>query len=156
MISFRRAAAEDTGTLGDLSARIFDPRFGEGWTAAQLAGTLGGPGAWCDLAEARGTLAGFSLCRTILDETELLLVGVDPGWRRQGLGEALVRRVIDRAAKKGSRRLHLEMRANNEAARLLYDRLGFSVIGRRPDYYRGSNGETYAAVTMNRELSGQS
>jgi ribosomal-protein-alanine N-acetyltransferase len=35
----------------------------------------------------------------------------------------------------GARRATLEVRRSNEAARLLYERFGFSISAVRPDYY---------------------
>jgi ribosomal-protein-alanine N-acetyltransferase len=41
------------------------------------------------------------------------------------------------------------MRTDNPA-RQLYDQMGFSIVGRRPDYYRGKDGKLRDAVTMQR------
>jgi len=43
--------------------------------------------------------------------------------------------VLKQGALLGARRATLEVRRSNEAARLLYERFGFSVAGVRPEYY---------------------
>lgn len=58
-------------------------------------------------------------------------LGVRKPWRRQGIGEALVQRVIERARATGLRRIDLEARADNAGAIRLYERLGFVIEGRR-------------------------
>ena len=152
MLTFRNASESDAQDLGLLCREIFDPRFGEGWTPSQIAGTLVSPGGWSEVALAEGKLAGFCLCRTVADETELLLVGVSPARRLRGIGRQLVVRAGTRAADLGSARIHLEMRANNVPARQLYRYFGFSEIGRRPAYYAGQDGQRFDAVTMQSDL----
>ena len=56
-------------------------------------------------------------------------------------------------AGRGVRTIFLEVEENNQAARRLYDRTGFAVIGRRERYYREPNGEQLNAVLMRRDLS---
>ncbi len=84
------------------------------------------------VAEAAGGVAGFLAIRqTGSDEHELLNLAVDPSFRRQGIASALLRHTI--AAYRGA--LFLEVRESNHAARNLYQKLGFSEAGRRPEYY---------------------
>jgi [ribosomal protein S18]-alanine N-acetyltransferase len=97
----------------------------------------------------RGAQAvGFSLCRAVMDEVELLLIAVAPEARRQGAGSRLLIRAQEDALSRGGSMLFLEVREDNEAARCLYESLGFAVIGRRADYYSGKDGGRRAAITM--------
>ncbi|MCI4054270.1 hypothetical protein MM710_39410, partial [Klebsiella pneumoniae] len=45
-------------------------------------------------------------------------------------------------------RLLLEVRAGNTAAQALYAAHGFSIAGRRKNYYRATDGQTEDAVLM--------
>jgi [ribosomal protein S18]-alanine N-acetyltransferase len=141
----------EPGTSDDLDAIMavmrdaFDPRFGEAWTAAQLIGVLAMPGCHVAIARSHSTI-GFALARTILDETELMLIAVDPAQRRQGTGRALIDAIRDQAARIGSKSIFLEVRDGNPAT-ALYVQSGFSPCGRRSNYYRGANGEIFDAVT---------
>lgn len=125
----------------------FDPAFGEAWTQAQCAGILGMAGVWLTLARSAGAPAGFALTRIVLDEAELLLLAVRPSCRRQGIGDDLLQHVLATAARRGARRLHLEMREGNPAM-TLYNRAGFIKSGRRPGYYFGKNGRLFDALTL--------
>lgn len=57
---------------------------------------------------------------------------VDEKHRGSGLGSALLSRAEDLARERDCIRVHLETR--NEGARVLYERLGYRVFGRLPDY----------------------
>lgn len=129
----------------------FDPRFGEAWTAAQCGGAIGMPGVWLVLARVGADPAGFALIRVVVDEAELLLIGVRPAYRRLGIGRALIEETATIARRNNATRLLLEMRDGN-AAQALYAAAGFVEIGRRRGYYTGRNREIFDAVTLERRL----
>jgi ribosomal-protein-alanine N-acetyltransferase len=54
---------------------------------------------------------------------------------REGVATALLRRVMEEAARFGIRRTMLEVRRSNTAAQELYERFGFVVAGTRSNYY---------------------
>ncbi|MCW3798522.1 GNAT family N-acetyltransferase [Sphingomonas sp. BN140010] len=127
----------------------FDQRFGEAWTRAQCAGILPMHGVVLTLATNNSVPLGFSLVRSVADESELLLLAVRPHGRRRGVATALVNRFIADARGAGAHYLHLEVRDGNPAT-ALYERTGFRIVGRRSNYYRGTDGETFDALTMAR------
>jgi ribosomal-protein-alanine N-acetyltransferase len=69
-------------------------------------------------------------------EAELESVVVRKDMRRQGLGSALCRTVVEWARGEGAGSINLEVRAGSAGALRLYGGLGFVAIGRRPAYYR--------------------
>jgi len=144
MVELVSGNAADIAAVDAVMTEAFDPRFGEAWTRSQCLGILGMPGVWLTLARADGEVAGFALTRAILDEAELLLIAVRPSFRRRGIGAALLRGVIADARGRGVTRLHLEVRAGNEAA-ALYAAHGFARVGERRDYYRGRTGQSFDA-----------
>lgn len=144
------------GDASDLPAVVavmedaFDPRFGEAWTLAQCAGLLPMPGVWLTLArDAEGDVLGFSLSRIVLDEAELLLLAVSRSAQKSGIGRILLRHFEADAAARGADRLHLEVREGNGAVNL-YNASGFTLVGRRPRYYSGSDGQLYDALSLSR------
>jgi ribosomal-protein-alanine N-acetyltransferase len=60
---------------------------------------------------------------------------VDQGFRRKGIGSALIGAAKDWAANAGASAMRLEVRAANAAALTLYRRLGFCPAGVRRAYY---------------------
>lgn len=59
------------------------------------------------------------------DELEFRMLAVSPAARGRGVGEALTRRVIERAEELGLRAVTLSSSPNMVAAHRLYERLGF-------------------------------
>lgn len=125
----------------------FDPRFGEAWTYAQLAGLLPMPGVWLTLAQQNETVFGFSLARLVADEAELLLLAVMTSGQRRGIGRILLEHFEEEAVSRGAERLHLEVRDGNHALSL-YEQASFGLVGRRRDYYSGQKGDRYDALTL--------
>jgi ribosomal-protein-alanine N-acetyltransferase len=148
----RQGSPQDLPMVVAVMNEAFDPRFGEAWTSAQCMGMLALPGVWLALAHVSGELAGFALARIAVDDGELLLLATRPRLRGRGVGRALLRSVIAEARTRGACKLHLEVRAGNDAIRL-YTREGFRKVGDRPGYYRGKTGQVFDAQTFARELA---
>jgi [ribosomal protein S18]-alanine N-acetyltransferase len=99
------------------------------WNEAAFLSLLGQQGVLGLVHEAGGVL----LLRAVLDEAEILTIGVLE--RRQGLGGALLREGIRRLRGAGVRKLYLEVAMSNAPARALYENLGFMAAGLRKAYY---------------------
>jgi ribosomal-protein-alanine N-acetyltransferase len=151
-IDLREGDVRDLDRVDRIMADAFDARWGEAWTRNQVIGILAVPGVWLTIAELNGSAVGFALTRGVLDEAELLLLAVMPEARRRGVGAALLRGVMADCATRKISRIHLEVRAGNDAIKL-YSSSGFSKIGERRDYYRGVDGRTYSALTLHRKIA---
>jgi [ribosomal protein S18]-alanine N-acetyltransferase len=81
-------------------------------------------------------LVAYCSVWVIFDELHINTLAVHPGWRRQGIASLLLEHVFTEAARLGADKATLEVRRSNDAARKLYERLGFEVGGVRPAYYR--------------------
>ena len=81
----------------------------------------------------------IAVVMTVLDEAELLIIGVRPDMQRQGLGSKLLSFVL-RELRGRTVLMHLEVRAGNLPAIGLYKRFGFLQTGIRRGYYPGENG----------------
>lgn len=80
-------------------------------------------------------VAGFCAFWLVFDEIHINNVAMRPRYRGQGIGTALMRHVLAEGARLGARRATLEVRASNEGARRLYERLGFYIAATRRNYY---------------------
>jgi ribosomal-protein-alanine N-acetyltransferase len=80
-------------------------------------------------------VAAFCAFWLVFDEIHINNVAVRPQFRGRGIGTALLHRVLAEARQLGAKRATLEVRASNEAARRLYERLGFYVAATRRNYY---------------------
>jgi ribosomal-protein-alanine N-acetyltransferase len=82
-----------------------------------------------------GDVIGFCSFWRIVDELHINNLAVLPERRREGVGAALLARVLSEGAALGAKRATLEVRRSNEIARHLYERFGFAVAGVRASYY---------------------
>jgi ribosomal-protein-alanine N-acetyltransferase len=147
-LRWSRAGATGSGAAAELASGAFDPLFREAWTESQIANLLQAGNGWLDLGHVGQELVVFALNRQVLDEVELLLCAVAPGWRGRGIGRQMMEQVAESARSRGASRLFLEVREGNEAAIALYRSVGFRIEGRRPGYYRTVLGNSIDAITL--------
>jgi ribosomal protein S18 acetylase RimI-like enzyme len=98
------------GRLSDIRATHPHYQLAGAWVAGRLAGVCGG---W---------LATKIWCGHHMEIDNLV---VDPDFRGQGIGEALMRHFETIAAAEGCRAITLDAYATNHAAHRLYVRLGY-------------------------------
>ena len=103
------------------------------------------------VADMEGAIAGFGGLWSVADEGQVTNIAVRKKYRRQGCGESIVRALLESCWKKGLAKVFLEVRWSNEAARQLYEKFGFSVLGTRKAYYENptENGYTMACSQAN-------
>ena len=87
------------------------------------------------VAEDESGVQGFAVIQLVHQECEVENLVVALEMRRRGVGKLLLRDLITLARKEGATTIFLEVRETNEAAEALYNRLGFTVSGRRKTYY---------------------
>lgn len=105
-------------------------------------------------------LAGYYVAHTVMDEVTLMNIAVAPALQGQGFGAVLLNDLVGRGADLDGQlraRLFLEVRESNASAIRLYQRYGFTEIGRRPGYYPPAkntsakvNGSPETAIVMAR------
>ncbi len=83
----------------------------------------------------RNAVIGYALVWIFDGELQVNKIAIDAAQRGRGFGRLLMRRMLKLAAEARCRRVTLEVRPGNAAARALYADLGFVEVGRRVDYY---------------------
>ena len=110
--------------------------FSDPWSENSVASELQNKLALWLVAEEESALAGYIGSQTCGEESDVMNVAVHPDFRRRGIAEALVNRLVEELKAIGSQCLTLEVRASNVPAIALYEKMGFAEIGRRKIYYR--------------------
>lgn len=88
------------------------------------------------VAEAEdGEVQGYVGMMSVLDEGYISNVAVSPTYRRQGIGDGLIRELMLRAEQRKLAFVTLEVREHNEPAIALYRKHGFQPVGLRKNYY---------------------
>jgi ribosomal-protein-alanine N-acetyltransferase len=90
------------------------------------------------VAEEEGIICGLVIFRTMVDEAEILNLAVASTRRRRGIGSRLMEDALAACKTAGVKRIFLEVRESNDAARKFYLRMGFTEVGRRRKYYSES------------------
>jgi [ribosomal protein S18]-alanine N-acetyltransferase len=142
-ITVRRA------TPGDLDAimAIEEASFSAPWPRdAMLDEIVKNDWSVVLVAALSGEIVGFAVYWVVADERHLQNLATTPASRRLGVGDALVRHVVEDGKRGGAQFVVLEVRASNEAAKGLYAGFGFQSIGVRRKYYQDNDEDAIVMV----------
>lgn len=109
--------------------------FSDPWSANSVASELENPLSLWLVALDGETVAGYVGSQAVLGEADMMNLAVHPDYRRCGVAQKLVSALLQELAHCGNYSLTLEVRASNEPAKALYEKLGFQQVGVRPRYY---------------------
>ncbi len=78
---------------------------------------------------------GYLVFWQIKEQMQINNIAIHPDFRRMGIAEAVLRRVLSEVRRGEMKYVTLEVRPSNVAARTLYNKLGFDVMGIKENYY---------------------
>ena len=81
------------------------------------------------------SIVGYAGTWLVINEAHVTNVAVHAGRRREGIGRLLMEALMQMARDAGMESMTLEVRVSNEAAKTLYQQLGFVSVGIRKNYY---------------------
>lgn len=110
--------------------------FSDPWSENSIAYELTSRLSYWLVAVENGEVVGYVGSQCVLGESDMMNVAVHPDHRRKGVAEALVLALAKDLKERDNVCLTLEVRVSNEPAIALYEKLGFTQVGRRPNYYR--------------------
>jgi [ribosomal protein S18]-alanine N-acetyltransferase len=116
------------------------------WDVVAIERMMAMPGFFGCAGWARDAAVGFALALDLGTECEILSLGVLPARRRAGFGSALLDSICVEARSRGVGDAVLEVAADNDPARALYASRGFTIVGRRRNYYRQTGGLVDALI----------
>lgn len=132
---YREPTPADIPALVDLDQRS----LGGIWSAPTYGREIDSPNSCLRIltspAPAHYRIIALGCYWVILEEAHLTLLAVEPVYQRRGLGQWLLIRLLMDARQRGLERATLEVRCSNQVAILLYQGLGFQVLGQRQRYY---------------------
>ncbi len=128
-------------TLADLPAiaRLDTRCFGYLWSQSAYRREIESPNSdllgvfACD--QNTPQLLAIGCTWAILEEAHITLLGVDPDYHRQGIGQWLLMQLLQAAIARHLHHATLEVRQSNTSAQALYAKFGFQVLGERKHYY---------------------
>jgi [ribosomal protein S18]-alanine N-acetyltransferase len=141
-MSVRPAVLGDVPALVAIHAASFEAGWDRGaltsFVEAGQASVIGNP------------VAGFVIMAQVLDEAEIITLAVAPQHRQSGVAKTLLITQFDVLRRAGVSRIFLEVASDNDAARHLYNALGFTQIGIRKAYYHRADSTRVDALTLSR------
>lgn len=120
------------GQVAALEGLCFPDPWSEKSVASELENDLS---LWLVATEGDRVI-GYVGSQTVLGQTDMMNVAVHPDYRRRGIAEGLILALVAELKALDSHSLTLEVRLSNTPAQTLYEKLGFSQIGLRKNYYR--------------------
>ncbi len=110
--------------------------FSTPWSEASIAHYMETGNTIFVVARCGGETVGYAAVLCILDEGNLVSIGVEDQFRQMGIASELLDIVYGMAYDRGVASINLEVRGSNEAAIALYEKEGFVQNGRRKNFYR--------------------
>ncbi len=124
----------------DLCIELDQKTFKGLWTRSQWEKEIKDPKRICLGAFESKELLALCSGWFILKELHITVLVVNPLHFRKGLGTLILSSIIHKAKSQGINKIILEVKETNEAAKALYEKLGFKKTGHRSQLYRdGSN-----------------
>ncbi len=140
---FLRANQQDLKELVELEQLCFD----DPWSADLMSESM--ESAWALAILCRtpdGQLAGAALGQCVAGEAELHSLAIRPEFRGHGWGLRLLNAFLDECRHARAEVCYLDVREGNQPALALYQKVGFTLDGRRRAYY--SNGEDALLMSL--------
>lgn len=131
------ARRTDIARIASLSRREVEHGLPWSWTPNRLKRFFGLPFTNAYVAEVNGTFAGFSIASLGETRAHLVLLAVEPEWRKNGVGSQLLQWQLIAAQTAGLTDMTLEVRASNLLAQHFYENAGFNKVRVLYQYYCG-------------------
>lgn len=133
-LRLRPATVDDLDAMWAIEAAVFG---GDAWSLDLMREELVGEHReYLALVDEAGDVVGYAGLLALGAEGDVQTIAVAPAVRGSGQGRRLMNALLDAAEARGVRSVFLEVRADNPAARGLYESLGFAELGVRPRYYQ--------------------
>ncbi|WP_329518513.1 ribosomal protein S18-alanine N-acetyltransferase [Spirillospora sp. NBC_01491] len=130
---------EDAWTEEMLRGELADqPRTRHYVVAEELPAAPPGEAGASAATAASGEIIGYAGLSAAGGQADVQTIGVRADRRGAGIGAALLTELLGEAARRGTEAVFLEVRADNDGARLMYERFGFERVGLRKRYYQPS------------------
>ncbi|MDB5964462.1 MAG: hypothetical protein JWQ72_962 [Polaromonas sp.] len=133
----RLAAAADAPAIAAMARDHIEQGLPWTWTAERVLRAIGDVDTNVVVAGQRGPVTAFGIMSYPADDAHLLLFAVSEARRRQGLGRALLAWLEAAALSAGAKRIRVEARLDNVAARCFYSEHGYHEYAIKKAMYSG-------------------
>ncbi|MED5618262.1 GNAT family N-acetyltransferase [Ideonella sp. BN130291] len=136
-VTLRLARADDVQALAAMSRDLIEAGLGWRYSPQRMHRLMADRDTVVLVACDTAAVQGFAVMQFGDQRAHLVLLCVQPGLRRAGVGRRLLHWLLQSADVAGIESVHLELRADNDAALAFYRRMAFTETGQVPGYYGG-------------------
>lgn len=147
-VRLRAAHTSEAAAIAALSRLHIEHGLSWRWTPARVRRQLLDPDTMTLVASADGRLAGFAIMHFGEVRARLVLLAVDPRYRRNGIASSLLDWLEKSCVTAGIQEIRLEVRAGNKGAQQFYVSRGFRLAGRIAGYYDGRESALLMAKSL--------
>jgi [ribosomal protein S18]-alanine N-acetyltransferase len=123
--------------------------FGSHWTPTHFARELENPRCHYLVILKNDKPIGYIGFWQILEEAHITTIAIQPEFRKHYLAQHLLAQMLEDCLEKGVQWVTLEVSAANFPAQKLYEKFGFTVKGRRKNYYQAEKQDALIMWTEN-------
>ena len=105
------------------------------WSQLQFTTSIQNSNNLCYCLSFNGITIGYLIAMLAGDTADILNIGIDPEFKRQGYGKGLLNHLIKELRKRHIGEILLEVRSGNKSAIQFYKNQGFEEISVRKNYY---------------------
>jgi [ribosomal protein S18]-alanine N-acetyltransferase len=135
--ALRLATLADAADIAAMSRDYIEQGLPWSWTENRVARAIRDSDTNVIVAGPRGAIAAFGIMSYLEDDAHLLLLAVHGSNQRKGIGSAIVGWLEEVARTAGARRIRVECRRDNAAARNFYCEHGYHELNIGKRMYRG-------------------
>src|SRR5262245_32993572 len=136
-VELKLARLRDAQRLAVMSRDLIEFGLPWSWTARRIAAQIRSSDSNVLTAWANDRLIGFAIMQYFYEHADLNLLGVEPTYRRFGIGRQLIEWLEETARVGGIFTVTLEVRAGQQGSRIFYHTLGYQEEKYIPGYYSG-------------------
>jgi len=130
-ISFNRLSSIEIPSVLSIEEQNSD----DPWSQDQFTTSIENSNNLCYCLSLNGKTIGYLIAMLAADTADILNIGIDPDFKRQGYGTSLLNHLIEDLRKRNISEILLEVRVGNKSAIQFYKRQGFEEISVRKNYY---------------------
>ncbi len=109
--------------------------FSTPWSLHSFLKEIYKPSSIPKVAVINDMIVGYICVERVIDEAHILNLAVHHEYRKMGIGSLLVNTILEELKGSGCKYVYLEVRKSNIAAKRLYEKFNFKVVGIRKNYY---------------------
>ena len=122
---------------------IENESFAIPWSRSSIEKELKNNFAIYAVAIENNKVLGYGGMWHVVNEGHITNIAVHKDYRRKGIGQAIIEKLVEIAEEKEMIGLTLEVRKSNTPALELYKKNGFKLEGIRPEYYGDNKEDAY-------------